>query len=339
MAPFLWTLSPFVLALVVAPICARVALAVGLVDRPRADRFSGRPTPKLGGLVIVLAALPASLHVLATGASPVLAAGAVGLSLAFLTGLLDDALTLSPSLKLTGQVVSAVLSLWLLARAAPVTGILAGVPTPLLLGAGLVWIVGFQNAVNFLDNMDGIVGGVVMIGLVALAVHLAPGARALPLLVGAAVAGFLPWNTRSPARLFLGDAGALPLGHALGFTALAAAWRAPSTAHAAALLVVVLIPLVDITFVTITRLAAGRSPAVGGRDHTTHRLFARLGSVAATRRVFWGSALALAVLSLGIRALPSAGALVSLAVVLGGACLVGRRFAAMPTPDVAAAGD
>jgi UDP-GlcNAc:undecaprenyl-phosphate GlcNAc-1-phosphate transferase len=229
--------------------------------------------------------------------------------------------------------------MWILARAVPIGDVLAPLPAPLVFLSGLVWIVAFQNAVNFLDNMDGIVAGIVTIALAALVLHVESGRWAFPLVVGSAALGFLPWNARSPARLFLGDAGSLPLGHALGVTSLAAVWTAPTAAPAVAPVIVVLIPIVDITFVTLTRLAAGRSPAVGGRDHTTHRLFARVGSVTVTRRIFWGCALVLGAASLWVRSLSGAGALVVLGVAALACTWVGRRFASMPSPDALAARD
>ncbi len=158
----------------------------------------------------------------------------------------------------------------------------------------VVWIVAVINAMNFMDNMDGLCGGVCVIaGACFLASALLRGqwfvAAALALLVGSA-AGFLVWN-RPPARIFMGDGGALVIGFLLGFLTVRTTYvpHAVSEPHAAAdaalyvaraggwygvfmPLVVLAVPMYDIASVVVVRLALGKSPFIASPHHLSHRL-------------------------------------------------------------------
>jgi len=259
-------------------------------------------------------------------------AAVVGLLLAFVTGLLDDLHQLPPRPKAVGQLLAAVVSVAAVSRTE--AGWLTGVPDAVLIGMGTLGVIGFQNAVNFLDNMDGIAGGVSAIALLSLAPLLAgTGLAPAALILAAATLGFLPGNVSSPARLFLGDAGSLPLGHAVGTLAWAAVVGAPDPGWAAAAAATVMIPVTDITFVTAVRLSEGRSPAVGGRDHTTHRLFVRLGSVRRTWVAYWTAGALLGLLAgLAVYAGDGWGVILLVTVTLL-ALVAGLRIARMPVPE------
>ena len=111
-----------------------------------------------------------------------------------------------------------------------------------------------------------------------------------------------------------------------------AALEATRVSQAAAIVVAVLVPLLDIAFVTITRLQRGQSPAVGGRDHTTHRLAGRTGSVVTARRLFWLAGIVVGVLSIWIRTLPTNAAMAVVGLLIGAAIGLGRRMARYPEP-------
>jgi UDP-N-acetylmuramyl pentapeptide phosphotransferase/UDP-N-acetylglucosamine-1-phosphate transferase len=141
----------------------------------------------------------------------------------------------------------------------------------------VVGAVALMNACNFLDNMDGILGGIAVVCAIGLAV-LAPPASAPAhgaLALAGAAAGFLAYNF-APARIFLGDAGSLPVGYLLAAFGLALASGSlhggPEVGTLLGLALVVGYPLFDLTFVTVTRLADGRRPWDPGHDHSTHRL-------------------------------------------------------------------
>ncbi|HEX7880429.1 MAG TPA: MraY family glycosyltransferase [Candidatus Eisenbacteria bacterium] len=259
-----------------------LARFIGFVASPRPDRLHEKPTPFLGGLALVLALagglVAAGRLTGPTDGAPLGLANAPTVTLlfvlatfAFLLGLVDDWRTLSPPAKLSGQVALAVAFLSVAGTGPFDSPVLDGV-------LGIIWIAGLMNACNFLDNMDGALGGAALpaaVGLGLLSVR--PDTADLGMILGAAIAGFLAWN-RPPARIFLGDSGSLLIGGALALTGWTIASESDALAGWLALPVIVAWPIFDMTFVTVTRLRRGQSPWVGGRDHTTHRLATRLGS-------------------------------------------------------------
>ena len=165
----------------------------------------------------------------------------------------------------------------------------------------LVWVVGMINAFNLLDNMDGLCGGIALIVGTALLLQLSPvepgsdaffKAQYLALLVGA-TAGFLVYNVY-PASIFLGDSGSLLLGASFAALTLAPVRQAAASSNPLSIvsvpLLVLLIPIFDTALVTASRVLSGKSPATGGRDHSSHRLVAVGLSERAAVAVLWGLA-------------------------------------------------
>lgn len=138
----------------------------------------------------------------------------------------------------------------------------------------LFWVVALMNAVNFLDNMDGIAAGIgAVAGLGFAALGLVTGRMTEALLgtaLAGACAGFLFFNF-SPASIFLGDAGSLLVGATLARLSLGAADSGRGASGVLAALIVLAYPVFDITFVTSVRLLEGRKVYQGGRDHSSHR--------------------------------------------------------------------
>jgi UDP-GlcNAc:undecaprenyl-phosphate GlcNAc-1-phosphate transferase len=145
----------------------------------------------------------------------------------------------------------------------------------------LLWLVGLTNAFNLLDNMDGLAATLAGIAAAFFAVdavtmHKNHVVLVLALALALACAGFLPFNLRraKAASVFMGDSGSQPLGFALGALGLSASWKVAGTTVATLLLpiLVLAVPILDTTLVTIVRLLDGRPVYQGGRDHTSHRL-------------------------------------------------------------------
>jgi UDP-GlcNAc:undecaprenyl-phosphate GlcNAc-1-phosphate transferase len=217
-----------------------------------------------------------------------------------LLGLADDAWALSPRVRLAGQVLAAATAVALGVRL-EITGL-----GPVDAALALVWIVGITNAVNLLDNMDGLsaaIAGVAAAGCAAIGV-----AASLPVvaLCGAAIAGatcgYLAYNIR-PALIFMGDAGAVFLGFLLAV--LVARASAATTTTGASTVVVAIgllaIPLLDTATVTVSRVRRGIAVTQGGKDHLSHRLVARglspglaVAALAVTNAATAGAALAVA---------------------------------------------
>jgi len=197
----------------------------------------------------------------------------------FLMGLVDDILQLRPATKLVAQIAAAAALVyfgfrlnWLESR------LLDSVLT-------MVWVVGLTNAFNLLDNMDGLCAGTALIVAVMLLTGFWTGVSRdnamsemilLAALAGAA-AGFLVYNF-PPASIFMGDSGSLLFGFSLAALTLGhegvRASRSDVLSVIAGPAFVLMIPIFDTTLVTVARLWSGRSPAMGGRDHSSHRLVA-----------------------------------------------------------------
>jgi UDP-GlcNAc:undecaprenyl-phosphate GlcNAc-1-phosphate transferase len=243
-------------------------------------------------------------------------------------GLLDDLYRLGTSTKLVFQVALAAL---------PVSFGLAIPSLPPLLSvvASMVWIVGITNAMNLLDNMDGLSAGVAVVAAAFLAVHAVRGDDLLLAGWAAALAGsclgFLLFNIH-PASIFMGDSGSLFLGYSLAVLSLLGLKARPAAGLAplAAPLFVFLVPIFDTSLVTIVRLYAGRSPAQGGRDHTSHRLVSLGMSQRTAVLVLWLLAAAGGAVSLAIQPLSaSVLALVTFLSVLVATC-VGAYLGSLP---------
>jgi UDP-GlcNAc:undecaprenyl-phosphate GlcNAc-1-phosphate transferase len=258
-----------VLVLVITPAVRRLALALGAVAYPKEDRWHRHPIPMLGGLGIFLAT---ALTVAVGGAInrtawPALVAGG-GM---FALGLIDDFVKLKPNSKLIGQiaVASIVVAFW------PVPAWTTWAATNVILV--MVWIVIVTNAFNLLDNMDGLCAGIAAIASVTCWTGLVDGSLTVyaAALAGASAA-FLVFNFK-PASIFMGDGGSLFLGGSLAVLSLHGESARPDPTMVSAIAVPVLlllIPIFDSTFVTLSRLLSRRSAAQGGRDHTSHRLVA-----------------------------------------------------------------
>jgi UDP-GlcNAc:undecaprenyl-phosphate/decaprenyl-phosphate GlcNAc-1-phosphate transferase len=260
-------------------ILLRTPLAVRLAAAPREDRWHERTTPMLGGIGIFAGLLVGFWVAVAVDAAPasreaLAIIGACGIL--FVAGLLDDLFSLGPIPKLAAQLAAAGL---VIANGLTISGLISN---DVLAGAvALVWLVGMTNAFNLLDNMDGLAATLAGIAATffaidALTVHKSHAVLALSLALAFACAGFLPFNLRPhrPAAAFMGDSGSQVLGFALAAMGLTASWKVAGTTVATLLLpiLVLAVPILDTTLVTIVRLLDGRPVYQGGRDHTSHRL-------------------------------------------------------------------
>lgn len=197
----------------------------------------------------------------------------IAATLLFLAGVIDDRIPLKPYIKLALQIIAAAITVyggldlhW--------TGYdaLNNLIT-------IFWLAGITNAVNLLDNMDGLAGGISLISCVFLAITFGLNGQTaemlLPLMLAGAIAGFLVFNF-NPATIFMGDCGSMFLGFTLGGTALLS-----DTGRMRNLLgvmltpaLILMTPIFDTLVVTIARKLNGRPVSQGGRDHTSHRLVA-----------------------------------------------------------------
>jgi UDP-GlcNAc:undecaprenyl-phosphate GlcNAc-1-phosphate transferase len=251
-----------------AGIVRRVALERGMVVPPRPDRWHQRPTPTYGG-VGVLAGLLVGAAIgggYSSGTWPILAAG---LAL-FVAGWYDDLMPMSALAKMVSSLAVAgffVLGLVTVKTTTPMHAVLTIL--------AMLWFGGMVNAINLLDNMDGLAAGVSAIAAIGLVVtfhdEFAPGIVPLLIALAGALAGFLVWN-RNPARIFMGNCGSLAIGGMLAAVATVAIAQTGTFAAAVAVALILVVPIFDSVFVVLLRRLAGRSTTRGNIDHTSHRL-------------------------------------------------------------------
>ncbi|HEX8719349.1 MAG TPA: hypothetical protein VF736_01785 [Pyrinomonadaceae bacterium] len=270
------------LSLALTPLVRAFARRYGVIAKPRTDRFSKRPTAMMGGVAVYVAVLSAYLHFVPHTREGWVVMGAS--TALFVVGLVDDFLHIKPYQKLIGQVFGAAAVVYF------------GLVLPWGWGASaamaltIFWLIGITNAINLLDNMDGLAAGVSAIAAVFIAASFAANGQTTEAVMlsvfAAALVGFLAYNS-NPATVFMGDCGSMFVGFFLASTALLSASgdRGRSFIVVVAVPVLILfIPIFDTTLVTVVRKLSGRAASQGGRDHASHRLVA-LGL--SERRAVW----------------------------------------------------
>lgn len=260
----------FAASLGLTPVSRRIAMRLGVVDKPNHRKIHNDHKPLMGGLAIYAAFTLSLLLFSPPQHFRELGAILAGASLLALVGLADDRYNLGIRIRLVAMTIAA---LGLVA---------AGISIQLFrtpwidIPITILWVLTITNATNFMDNMDGLTAGVSAIAaayfvLIAFSQGLTLVTGLAAALVGSAF-GFLAYNF-SPSSIFMGDMGALVLGYVMavlgiklkfGVQPLNVTWMIP--------LLVLAVPLFDISLVVITRLLEGRSPAQAGKDHTSHRL-------------------------------------------------------------------
>ncbi|MDZ4699293.1 MAG: hypothetical protein SH809_06290 [Rhodothermales bacterium] len=259
----------FLATLLATPVVIRLAHRQQWVAKPRADRWHEKPTALMGGIAMYAGA---GLCLLGMTALSLPWSIWLGATIMFVTGLVDDLVTIRPLTKLAAQVVAAgvmVLDGFTFGAGWPVW---ASVPVTFL------WLIGVTNALNLLDNMDGLAAGIAGVASLVLAILFSLGGDlvgfgAATALAGA-TAGFLVFNFK-PARIFMGDSGSLFLGYMIAGLSLLTQSDTAGMPPLAVVLVsalVLAIPIFDTTLVTIVRKSNGRAVSQGGRDHSSHRL-------------------------------------------------------------------
>jgi UDP-GlcNAc:undecaprenyl-phosphate GlcNAc-1-phosphate transferase len=275
-------LTSFALCVALTPCIIWVAHRIpGLTAEPRSDRWHKRPTALYGGIAIFLSYITAFVIYL-PWSLPMIAMGTGGL-LIFMTGLADDIWELTAQAKFLAQIVTATIVVTMGIRFHAIS-----IPAFDIVFT-ILWIVGITNAVNILDNMDGLAAGISMVAATSILVYCrihngAPDVAVPAALLAGSCAGFWIYNF-NPAKIFMGDCGSLFLGFTLACLTAVGAWNSNAAWQDAAFtgfsnltllmiipLAVLVIPIFDTALVSFTRTQTGRPIYQGGRDHTSHRL-------------------------------------------------------------------
>lgn len=319
----------FVASALLTPIARRVAKRLAILDRPGGYKAHPEPTPLLGGISLTAGFLGGvlwSIHIAGLLELSDLLALGLGSGIILVAGLVDDIWGLSPRNKLAWQFIAATCAGLVLA--------ILGVRLRLFLGWGplplilltVLWIIAITNAVNFLDNMNGLCAGLGAIAAACLAVYnLRTGELVVAFTaasLGGACLGFLPFNWPRP-RIFLGDAGSMVIGFVLASLSVMGVYTTGAELPLLAVLAplfVLAIPILDAAMVIYLRIRDGHQPWHGDRRHISHRLVYRGMRPAAAVATLWAASAACGLAALllptvGVQAAPLLVALIGCALV------------------------
>ena len=282
------------------PVMRKIALKIGAVDRPNLDRKTQKePVPYLGGVGISIGITVASLGALlysdfSTETFNKALSVLLPAILISAMGLYDDLKGLEPWPRLVAQTIAGIaVAIYLIQNN---TLGQAFSNQALNYAVTIFWIVGICNSINFFDNLDGGASGtvaVISIFLFAIAFNQGQSlVSALAVVTAGATLGFLIWN-KSPAKIYMGDAGALFLGIIIAVLTIRLDPEVGPQSRALAIpLLLMAVPILDTTTVVISRLSRGISPFTGGRDHISHRLMRKGLGRKATAYALWAMAAA-----------------------------------------------
>ena len=277
---FLLFVSSYALVGFLTPLMRKLAISKEILDRPNSDHKSHiEPIPYLGGVAIILGVILVTYISLLFSLSPLsnfwLVTSLIAPALAMgMIGLWDDIKTLPPFPRFIGQTITGIIVSVILIFSnsfANPTG-----ATFLDVFVTIFWVVGICNSINFFDNLDGGAAGSVAVSTITLTyLSLSNGQSliaAMSLVVAGATLGFLIWN-RSPARIYMGDAGALFLGVLLATLTIRLEPETNSLISSfSTILLLLAVPILDTSVAIFSRLRRRISPFQGGKDHLSHRL-------------------------------------------------------------------
>ena len=262
------------------PVMRKVAITKKIYDNPNsAHKTHKEPVPYLGGVAIIIGVVLVSYGVAIadgfTGKNYLLMTSVLAPAIVLgCIGLWDDMRNLRPAPRLAIQTVAGLFTAWILISQNTV-----GTPTESTILDVLItsiWIVGICNSINFFDNLDGGAAGTVAVTSIALFVLGFQGQQfliaALSAVTAGATIGFLLWN-KSPARIYMGDAGALFLGILIATLTIRlqpdteVMWTSLATP-----VLLLAVPILDTCVAVLSRIKRGISPLQGGHDHLSHRL-------------------------------------------------------------------
>jgi UDP-GlcNAc:undecaprenyl-phosphate GlcNAc-1-phosphate transferase len=282
------------------PVMRKIALKIGAVDRPNLDRKTQKePVPYLGGVAIAIGITVASFAALlysdfSTETFNKALSVLLPAILISAMGLYDDLKGLEPWPRLVAQTIAGIAVAIYLIQNNTLGQAFSNQAVNYVVT--IFWIVGICNSINFFDNLDGGASGtvaVISIFLFAIAFNQGQSlVSALAVVTAGATLGFLIWN-KVPAKIYMGDAGALFLGIIIAVLTIRLDPKVGPQSRALAIpLLLMAVPILDTTTVVFSRLNRGISPFTGGRDHLSHRLMRKGLGRKTTAYVMWAMAAA-----------------------------------------------
>jgi len=288
----------FATAFAVTPYVRRLALSVGMLDATGERRMHDVPKPRIGGIAVYLGfafALFSAIgylinaHYFRRGSDLQNVHDLVGLvfggTLVCMVGIWDDVMGMNPRAKLLAQAVVAAVSMLYgfmisFVRDPFHHGTVVYFPLWISIPITLLWYLGMMNAINFIDGLDGLLSGLTAIaGMFLLVVDMTHGHPEIALILAALVGGalgFLPYNY-NPAKIILGDSGALFIGYVFATVSILGGSKQAFTISLLVPLVVLGLPIVDTAVAIVRRTRAGRKIYEADRGHFHHQLIFRFG--------------------------------------------------------------
>lgn len=266
------------LVLLLTPPVRQLAIRLNAMDAPDKRKVHKIAMPRMGGLAIFL-----SFWITAMATQPItreLLGFFIGSCFIVVSGIWDDMKGIKPSMKILFQVAGAAAVIATGTKVTFITNLFAG--SPILLGwlaapLTTLWIIGMTNAINLVDGLDGLASGIS--GIAALTIGIIswmegfPAAGILALILGVSALGFLKYNFH-PAKIFMGDTGALFLGYALAVLSTMGLTKMATTVSLFLPIVVLGVPIMDTMFAIIRRFMNRKPIFAADKDHLHHRLLA-----------------------------------------------------------------
>lgn len=277
-AHILGSVIAYIFGMFLVPMIIDFSRKEGLVDVPNERKIHTKPISRIGGVAIFSSVMLTFLSLVLLSYYPygsLLSGVLLGSSLMFLLGLVDDIYNLDAKTKLFMQIAIATLAylLGISIHTLPFVGEIGLWSYPVT----ILWIVGISNALNFIDGVDGLAGTITTLAAISLSVIAVTMSPANPIiaLVGFILAGsmlaFLTYNY-NPARIFMGDSGALFSGFLLATISIVGIMKTATLAIFIIAPLVLAVPILDITFSSLRRIAKGKSPFVADAEHIHHKL-------------------------------------------------------------------
>ena len=275
------TIISYLLGVFIVPLVISFSKKKGLVDNPGERKIHDHPVSRLGGVSIWVSTMLTFLVLVILSFYPkgsLLSGILLGGSLMFFLGLVDDVYCLNAKFKLLIQVSIATIVYLLGIRIDTIYnpfGDLIQLNMLISYILTILWIVGISNAVNFIDGIDGLAGSIITISAVTLgviSVTVAPTnvSSLIAFILAGSMLAFLTYNF-NPAKIFMGDSGALFGGFMLAVLSITGVLNNDTIAMYVPILILS-VPIMDITFSSLRRIAKGKSPFVADSEHIHHKL-------------------------------------------------------------------
>lgn len=268
-------LIAFIVTVITTPLVKKIALRFNIVDKPAGRKIHENEMPRLGGLAIAFGVAAGFIYL--TPESPYMSKIILGAIIIIIVGIIDDKVTLSPKMKLFGQLIAALLVVSSGLHIDYVTipfygklefGFLSYAIT-------VLWIIGITNAINLIDGLDGLAAGVSSIALSTILLMSILDNQflviALSVILLGPTIGFLFFNFY-PAKIFMGDTGALFLGYSISIISILGLFKSVTLFSLVIPVIILAVPIFDTFFAIIRRIVNGQKISRPDNQHLHHRL-------------------------------------------------------------------